>query len=87
MFMQLEQVELPLHKLNFGVITLMLKKEDAGPNLTAYNYLSNQHEFEFFFTKVDTNRLTRMAQRVIKPTQTALCLAGHTTQSQPTLQN
>ena len=70
MFAQLSTGDLPLFKLNFGVITLLLKKENAV-QIQQYRpiYLLNV-SFKIF-TKVATNRITEIAHKVIRPTQTA----------------
>jgi hypothetical protein len=38
MFVQLQQGELPLYKLEFGVITWLPKMEDAGGASSAYGF-------------------------------------------------
>jgi hypothetical protein len=61
--------ELPLYRLNFGTIILLPKCREAS-KIQQYRpiYLLNV-SFKIF-TKVATNRLTWIAQKVISPTQT-----------------
>jgi hypothetical protein len=76
LFAQLQTCELPLFKLNFGVITLLPKKE---------NVVQIQQYTRFFFTnvifkiltKVATNRITGIAHNVISPTPTAFMSGRH----------
>ena len=60
----------PLHSLNFGTIILLPKCNDAK-QIQQYRpiYLLNV-SFKIF-TKVATNRIVKVAQKVIKPSQTA----------------
>ena len=70
LFAQLHSGDLPLFWLNYGVITLLPKKEDAS-RIEQYRpiYLLNV-SFKIF-TKVGTNRVSLVAQKVIRPTQSA----------------
>jgi hypothetical protein len=70
MFAQLQSGELPLFWLNFGVITLLPKKEDAC-RIEQYRPICLLNVSFNFFTKVGTNRVTKIAHTVIKPTQSA----------------
>jgi hypothetical protein len=76
LFSQLQKGELPLYKLNFRVITLLPKKENAM-EIQQYRpiYLLNV-SFKIF-TKVVTNRITDLSQKVIRPTQTAFMPGRH----------
>jgi hypothetical protein len=66
---------LPLYSLNFGVITLLLKKFDV---------LTIQEHRPIFLlnvslkilTKAITNRIGTVAEKIIKPTQTTF-IKGH----------
>jgi hypothetical protein len=70
MFTDFHQEALPLNRLNFGNIILVPKKKDAT-FIQQYRpiYLLNV-SFKIF-TEVVTNRLTTLAQKLIRPTQTA----------------
>ena len=76
MFAQLHQGNLPLYKLNFGVITLIPKKEDAV-QIQQYRSICLLNVSFKVFTKVDTNRITGIAHKVIRPTQTAFMPERH----------
>jgi hypothetical protein len=73
LFYQFSKGELPFYKLNFGVITLLPKKEDAV-QIQQYRPICLLNVCFKFFTKVGTNRISGIAPRVIKPTQSALML-------------
>ena len=70
MFAQLQNGDLPLYKLNFGVITLLPKKEDAS-RIEQYRPICLLNVSFKIFTKVGTNRVSSIAHKVIKPSQTA----------------
>ena len=70
MFVQLRAGNLPLFKLNFGIITLLPKKEDAS-KIEQYRPICLLNVSFKIFTKVGTNRVTTIANRVVRPTQTA----------------
>ena len=70
MFDQLQTGDLPLFRLNFGVITLLPKKEDAS-RIEQYRPICLLNVSFNFFTKVGTNRVSSIAQKDIRPTQTA----------------
>jgi hypothetical protein len=70
MFVQLRTGDLPLFKLNFGVITLLPKKEDAS-RIEQYRPICLLNVSFKIFTKVGTNRVTALAYKVIRPTQSA----------------
>jgi hypothetical protein len=76
MFMQLQRDELPLYKLNFGIITLLPKKENAV-QIQQYRPICLLNVSFKIFTKVGTNRITGVAPEVIKPTQTVFMLGRH----------
>ena len=70
MFAQLQQGDLPLYKLNFGVITLLPKKEDAS-RIEQYRPICLLNVSFKIFTKVGTNRVSSIAHKVVRPTQTS----------------
>ena len=70
MFEQLHSGDLPLFRLNFGVITLLPKREDAS-RIEQYRPICLQNVIFKFFTKVGTNRVMSVAHKVIRPTQSA----------------
>jgi hypothetical protein len=70
MFFQLQASDLPLFKLNFSIITLLPMKEDAS-HIKQYRPICLLNVSFKNFTKVGANRITGMAQKIIKPTQTA----------------
>ena len=76
MFVMLQQGELPLYKLNFGVITL-LPKNDNPVQIQQYRPICLLNVSFNFFTKVATNRITSIAEKVIRPTQTAFIPGRH----------
>ena len=67
MFVQLHHGDLPLYKLNFGVITLLPKKDDAV-QIQQYRPICLLNVSFKIFTKVGTNRITKIADKVIRPT-------------------
>jgi hypothetical protein len=69
MFAQLRKGELPLYKLNFGIITLLPKIENAS-RIEQYRPICLLNVSFKIFTKVGTNRVTSIASRVVRPTQT-----------------
>ena len=70
MFVQFQEGNLPLYKLNFGVITLLPKKENAV-QIQQYRPICLLNVSFKIFTKVGTNRITGIAHKVIRPTQSA----------------
>ncbi|XP_047057289.1 uncharacterized protein LOC124663662 [Lolium rigidum] len=70
LFSQFSNGDLPLYKLNFGVITLLPKKENAV-QIQQYRPICLLNVCFKIFTKVGTNRISGIAPRVIKPTQSA----------------
>jgi hypothetical protein len=65
---------LPLYSLNFGTIILLPKCKEANI-IQQYRPICLLNISFKIFTKVATNRLTSVAQKVINPTQTAFMLA------------
>jgi hypothetical protein len=76
LFNQLHTRELPLFKLNFGIITLLPKKENAV-QIQQYRPICLLNVSFKVFTKVATNRITKLAEKIIKPTQTAFMPGRH----------
>ena len=76
LFAQLKTGQLPLYKLNFGVITLLPKKENAV-QIQQYRPICLLNVSFKIFTKVATNRITELAHKVIRPTQTAFMPGRH----------
>ena len=64
MFAHLHSGDLPLFRLNFGVITLLPKKEDVG-RIEQYRPICLLNVSFTIFTKVGTNRVTSIAHKVI----------------------
>jgi hypothetical protein len=62
MFVQLKHGELPLYKLNHGIITLLPKKEDAS-RIEQYMTICLLNVSSKIFTKAGTNRATVIAHR------------------------
>ena len=61
---------LPLHSLNFGTIILLPKKSDAKV-IQQYRPICLLNVSFKIFTMVATNRISAIAQKLIRPTQTA----------------
>jgi hypothetical protein len=65
-----------LYKLNFGVITLLPKKEDAS-RIEQFGPICLLNVSFKIFTKVGTNRATVIAHKVFRPTQSASIPSGN----------
>ena len=76
LFVEFHRGELPLHSLNFGVITLLPKKEDAT-KVQQYRPICLLNVSFKIFTKVLMNRLSVVAQKIIRPSQTAFIPGRH----------
>jgi hypothetical protein len=76
LFGQLKLGELPLFKLNFGVITLLPKKENAV-QIQRYRPICLLNVSFKIFTKVAENCITKLADKVIRPTQTTFMPGRH----------
>src|SRR6266498_3485116 len=61
---------LPIHSLNFGIITLLPKKANAT-RIQQYRPICLLNVSFKIFTKVPTNRLNSIADKVVSPSQTA----------------
>jgi hypothetical protein len=69
MFTDFYQGVLPLNCLNFGTIILLPKKKDAKV-IQQYRPICLLNVSFKIFTKAATNRLSTIAQKIIRPTQT-----------------
>ena len=76
MFDAFHKGELPLFHLNFGTIILLPKKEDAI-QIQQYRPICLLNVSFKIFTKVATNRITKVAHTVVRPTQTAFMPGRH----------
>jgi hypothetical protein len=63
--MQLQNGQMPLYKLNLGVVTLLPKKEDVD-RIKQYKPICLLNISFTVFTKVRTNRVTAI---VVRPSQ------------------
>jgi hypothetical protein len=70
LFTDFHQGVLPLNRLNFGTTILLPKKKDAKV-IQQYRPICLLNVSFKIFTKVATNRLSTIAQKIIRPTQTA----------------
>jgi hypothetical protein len=66
----------PLFKLNFGIITLLPKKENAI-QIQQYRPICLLNVSFKIFTKVATNRVSDVAHKVVRPSQTAFMPGRH----------
>ena len=69
-FLDFHKEELNLFSLNFGIITLIPKSSEAT-KIQHYRPICVLNVSFKIFTKVGTNRLNKVAQTVVSPTQTA----------------
>jgi hypothetical protein len=67
---------LPLFRLNFGTIILLPKKENVI-QIQKYRPICLLNMSFNFFTKVATNRILIIAEKIIRPTQTAFMPGRH----------
>jgi hypothetical protein len=70
LFTDFHNNSLPVYSLNFGVITLIPKKETAM-KIQDYRHICLLNVSLKILTKVITNRIGVVADRIIKPSQTA----------------
>jgi len=70
LFSDFHKEELNLFSLNFGIITLIPKSSEAT-KIQHYRPICVLNVSFKIFTKVATNRLNKVAQTVVSPTQTA----------------
>lgn len=76
LFTQLHMGELPLYKLNFGVIKILPKKESAI-QIQQYRPICLLNMSFNFFTKVATIRTSGIVHKVVRPMQTAFMSGRH----------
>ncbi len=69
LFREFHKGTLSLYNLNFGIIVLLTKKTDAN-QIQQYRPICLLNVSFKIFTKVGTNRITTVAHKVIRPTQT-----------------
>ena len=69
-FTEFHEGKLLLHSLNFGIITLLPKQKEAR-QIQQYRPICLLNVSFKIFTKVMTNRIALVAQKVIRPSQTA----------------
>jgi hypothetical protein len=70
LFTDFHQGSLPLNSLNFGSI-ILLPKQTYAKVIQQYRSICLLNVSFKIFTKVTTNRLSTVAYKIIKPTQTA----------------
>ena len=70
LFSDFHREDLNLYGLNFGIITLIPKIQDAT-KIQQYRPICVLNVRFKIFTKVTTNRLNKVAKTVVSPTQTA----------------
>jgi hypothetical protein len=76
LFKDFQDGNLPLYHLNFRTIILLPKKEDAV-HIQQYRPICLLNVIFKIFTKVGTNRVTKVAHLVVRPTQTAFMPGRH----------
>ena len=76
MFAQFQEGNLPLFKLNFGVITLLPKKENAV-QIQPYHHICLLNVSFKKITKFGTNWVMEVAQKVVSRTQMAFLPGRH----------
>jgi hypothetical protein len=76
MFRSFFSGELPLFHLNFGTLILLPKKENSF-HIQQYRPICLLNVSFKIFTKVATNRISKIADKVIRPTQTAFMPGRH----------
>jgi exonuclease III len=76
LFQAFQKGELPLFHLNFGTIVLLPKKENAL-QIQQYRPICLLNVSFKIFTKVGTNRVSEIAHKVVRPTQTAFMPGRH----------
>ena len=70
MFREFHDGNLPLFSLNFGIITLIPKQKEVK-KIEQYRPICMLNLSFKIFTKVIANRLSSVASKLIKPSQTA----------------
>lgn len=80
LFEEFHRGSLSLHSLNYGTIILLPKSSEAK-QIQQYRPICLLNVSFKIFTKVATNRITKIAQRIIMPTQTAFLPGRNITDS------
>jgi hypothetical protein len=70
LFIDFHAGNLPLHSLNFGTIILLSKCREVS-HIKQYRPICLLNVSFKIFTKVATNRISQVAQKIISPSQTA----------------
>jgi hypothetical protein len=70
LFREFHKGSLALNSLNFGTIILLPKSKEAN-QIQQYRPICMLNVSFKIFTKVLTNRITKVAEKIIKPSQTA----------------
>jgi hypothetical protein len=70
LFKEFHNGTFPLFSLNFGIIVLLPKRADAK-QIQQYRPICLLNVSFKIFTKIGTNRITSVAHKVIRPTQSA----------------
>ena len=73
LFEEFHRGSLPVHSLNFGTFILLPKSTNAR-QIQQYRPICLLNVSFKIFTKIATNRIVKVAQRILKPTQTAFLL-------------
>jgi hypothetical protein len=76
MFESFQHGNLPLFHLNYGTFVLLPKKENVI-QIQQYRPICLLNVSFKIFTKVGTNRVTKVAHNVVRPTQTAFMPGRH----------
>jgi hypothetical protein len=76
LFREFHRGDLPLYSLNFDMIILLTKCREAA-KIQQYRPIYLLNVSFMIFTKVDMNRVTQIAQRVITPSQMAFLPGGN----------
>ena len=76
LFYEFHDGRLPIHSLNFGVITLLPKNADAA-RIQQYMPICLLNVSFNIFTKVLNNRILKVADKMIGPSQTAFILGRY----------
>jgi hypothetical protein len=76
MFVAFQRGKLPFFHLNFGTIILLPKKENAI-QIQQYRPICLLNVSFKIFTKVGTNRILKVVDTMVRPTQTAFMPGRH----------
>ena len=76
LFFEFHSGRLPIHSLNFGILTLLPKVTDAV-QIQQYRPICLLNVSFKIFTKVLNNRLLKLADKLIGPSQTAFILGRY----------